>query len=219
MYRDLTHPIETGMTTFPGDPDVSVEPLATAESDGYRVSEIRCGSHTGTHIDAPSHVGLDGSLDLFDPGRFVFDARVVDCTGCEPREPIGPSALPSDDGGEMVLVRTGWDDHWGTVRYLDHPYLTLEAADRCVEAGWSIGLDTLNPDPTPSGNVTPVEPAGVPVHRRLLGNDLFIVENLRNLAGLGRCRLFAVPLPIADGDGSPVRALAEGGRGPNDAGQ
>jgi len=54
----------------------------------------------------------------------------------------------------------------------------------------------------------PAEPEGFPAHHRLLGNDLFVVENLRNLAGLDRCRLFAVPLPIAGGDGSPVRAFA-----------
>jgi kynurenine formamidase len=108
----------------------------------------------------------------------------------------------------MVLLRTGWDDHWGTPHYLDHPYLTPEAADRCVDAGWSVGLDTLNPDPTPSENAAPGEPEGVPAHRRLLGNGRFVVENLRDLGGLGRCRLFAVPLPIADGDGSPVRAFA-----------
>jgi len=108
----------------------------------------------------------------------------------------------------MVVIRTGWDEHWGTPRYLDHPYLRSGAADRCVEAGWSVGLDTLNPDPTPSGNATPAEPEGFPAHHRLLGNDLFVVENLRNLAGLDRCRLFAVPLPIAGGDGSPVRAFA-----------
>ncbi|WP_181692910.1 cyclase family protein [Natronomonas sp. LN261] len=208
MYHDLSHPIETGMQRFPGDPEVSVEPVATVDSDGYRVAEITCGTHTGTHIDAPSHVGLDGSIDGFDVGRFVLDARTVDCTGLGARAPIGPSALPDDDGGEILLVRTGWDDHWGTPRYLDHPYLTPEAADRCVEAGWSVGLDTLNPDPTPGGTTAPEEPTGVPTHRRLLGNDRLIVENLTNLEGLGRCRLFVVPLSIADGDGSPVRAFA-----------
>ena len=227
MLRDLSHPIETDMQTFPGDPAASVEPVATADSDGYRVSEIRCGSHTGTHVDAPSHVGLEGSIDSFAPDRFVFDARVVDCTGFDPREPIGPSALPDDDGGGMIVVRTGWDEHWGTPQYLDHPYLRPETATRCVEAGWSVGLDTLNPDPTPSENAAPTESEGFPAHHRLLGNDLFVVENLTNLAGLDRCRLFAVPLPIADGDGSPVRAFADerdtvsddGNAGLNGAGQ
>ena len=208
MYRDLSQPIRTGMGTYPGDPEVSVESVATVEADGYRVSEIECSTHTGTHVDAPSHVGVGDHIDAFGVERFVFDARVVDCTGTGAREPIGPAALPEDDAGGMVVLHTGWDDDWGTARYLDHPYLTAAAAERCVEAGWSVGLDTLSPDPTPSPNAASDEPAGVPAHRRLLGNDLFVVENLTGLAGLGRCRLFAVPLPVGDGDGSPVRAFA-----------
>lgn len=193
------------MTTFPGDPGVSVEPAATVETDGYRVSEIRCGTHTGTHIDAPSHVGFDESLDAFDLDRFVFDATVVDCTAFGSREVIDSTMLPDDDAGDMIVFRTGWDDHWGTPRYFDHPYLSDDCVERCVDAGWSVGLDTLNPDPTPS---SAHNGGGVPAHRALLGNGLLIVENLTNLAGLDRCRLFAVPLSLPDGDGSPVRAFA-----------
>jgi kynurenine formamidase len=207
MYRDLSHPIETGMTTFPGDPDVSVQPAATVETDGYRVSEIHLGSHAGTHVDAPSHVGFDQSLDAFGLDQFVFDATVVDCTAFGAREAIDSTVLPDDDDGDMIVFRTGWDDHWGTSRYLDHPYLSVDCVNRCLDAGWSVALDTLNPDPTPSANATDA-PAGVPAHRALLGEGLLIVENLTNLAGLDRCRLFAVPLSLPEGDGSPVRAFA-----------
>jgi len=207
MYRDLSQPIESGMGTFPGDPEVSIEPVATAEDDGYRVSEIRCGTHSGTHIDAPSHLGFDDSIDAFDINRFVFDARIVDCTGYGPREPIDAAALPDGDAGDMIVCRTGWDDHWGTDRYLDHPYLSDGAVDRCLEAGWSVGVDTLNPDPTPSPNATDDEPETFRAHRNLLASGFGIVENLTNLKGLDRGRLFAVPLRIAGGDGSPVRAF------------
>ncbi len=209
MFRDLSQPISSGIQTYPGDPPVDVSPAATVDDDGYRVSALACGSHSGTHVDAPSHTEPAGSsLDEHDVGRFVFDARVVDCTGREPRTPIGPDALPGDDAGDLLVVRTGWDAHWGTDRYLDHPYLTPEAADRCVRAGWSVGVDALNPDPTPSPNAIDDEPSGFPTHARLLGAERFILENLTNLAGLDRFRLYAFPLPIEDADGSPVRAVA-----------
>jgi len=209
VFRDLSQPIRSGIQTFPGDPPVDVSPAATIDDDGYRVSALACGTHSGTHVDAPSHTEPAGStLDEHDVGRFVFDARVVDCTGRPPRAPIGPDALPGDDAGDLLVVRTGWDDHWGTDRYLDHPYLTAAAADRCVRAGWSVGVDALNPDPTPSPNATDDEPDGFPVHGRLLGAERFILENLTNLAGLDRFRLYAVPLPIEGADGSPVRAVA-----------
>lgn len=209
MYRDLTQPLETGIQTFPGDPDVSLDPAATIDDDGYRVTAVHCGTHSGTHIDAPSHTEPAGdTLDAYPVDRFVYDARLVDCTPCGPRDPIGADALPDDDEGDMLVVRTGWDEHWGTDRYLDHPYLTPDAAERCRDAGWSIGVDALNPDPTPTDAATPDEPDGFPVHHATLGDDLFIVENLTNLAGLDRFELLAVPLAIADADGSPIRAVA-----------
>jgi len=33
------------------------------------------------------------------------------------------------DAVDLLVIQTGWDDHWGTGRYFDHPYLTREAAD------------------------------------------------------------------------------------------
>ncbi|WP_247731362.1 cyclase family protein [Halovivax limisalsi] len=209
MFRDLTQPLDASVRPYPGDPPVEIEPAATMDSDGYRVSELHCATHSGTHVDAPSHTEAEGNtLSDYPVERFVFDARLVDCSGYDDREPIGPDALPTDDEGELLVIRTGWDAYWGTDRYLDHPYLAPDAAERCRTAGWSIGLDTLSPDPTPTDAARPDEPAGDPAHHALLGDDLFVVENLTNLAGLDRFELFAVPLPISGGDGSPVRAFA-----------
>lgn len=209
MYRDLTHDLETGVQTFPGDPAVSIDPAATIDEDGYRVAAIRCGTHSGTHIDAPSHTEPDGeTLDEYPVDQFVFDARVVDCTRYGDREPIEPDVLPADEDGDLLVFRTGWADHWGTDRYLDHPYLAPETADRCRAAGWSVGVDALNPDPTPTDAASPDEPSGFPVHRTVLGDGLFIIENLTNLAGLDRCELVAFPLAIDGADGSPIRAVA-----------
>jgi kynurenine formamidase len=63
---DLTHFVETGMPTYPGDPSVAVTPHATHATDGYRVSAVSVGSHTGTHVDAPAHTDPDGrTLDSY----------------------------------------------------------------------------------------------------------------------------------------------------------
>lgn len=211
-YVDLTQPIATGMPVFPGDPAVEVEPVATVEHDGYRVSSVQCGSHSGTHIDAPSHTEPDGpAIDAFPVDSFAFDARIVDVSGRDNREPIPPTDLPDSTELDMVVFRTGWDTFWGTDRYRDHPYLTPEAGRQCAEAGLSVGIDALNPDPTPSGNATDDELDGFPVHRALLGSGLFIVENLTNLDGLEAGTLYAFPLPIRDGDGAPVRTVFEPG--------
>lgn len=209
---DLSHPIETGMTVFPGDPSVEVSRAADIEEDGYRVSAVTCGSHTGTHIDAPSHTEPAGApIADYPIDAFVFDVRVIDVRGKTDREPIAPEAVPDGTDVDMLVFRTGWDEFWGTERYLDHPYLTPEVGRRCVEQGLSIGIDTLNPDPTPTANATTEEPRGFPVHHSVLGDGRFIIENLTHLAGVDAGTLYAFPLALADGDGAPTRAVVDTG--------
>ncbi|MCT7659315.1 cyclase family protein [Mycobacterium deserti] len=53
--RELSHPIASGMQVYPGDPAVSIEPALLLARDGVDVVALHFGSHTGTHLDAPSH--------------------------------------------------------------------------------------------------------------------------------------------------------------------
>ncbi|QLG62721.1 cyclase family protein [Halorarum salinum] len=208
--RDLTRPVEDGMATYPGDPAVSVAEHASMASDGYRVTALELGTHTGTHVDAPSHVEPDGAtLGEFGPGAFEFDAHVVDATGLDPREAIGPEAVPGTDA-DLVLFHTGWEDRWGTDRYRAHPYLSRAAAERCAGRGFAVGLDCFSPDPTPgSDGGNGFEGYGVPAHRALLGAGLLVVENLIGLGDLPeRCSVSAYPLRV-DADGAPARVVAE----------
>lgn len=226
--RDLTHPLDDDVTVYPGDPAVEYAPVETHESDGYRVTEVRLGSHAGTHLDAPSHTEPDGrNLDEFDVERFAFNARLVDCSEKGPRETIsaddllaemeaetegaGETETESESDTDLLVIRTGWADRWGTDRYYDHPYLSAAAAEACAERGWSVGVDALSVDPSPSrsGRAGDDEPAGVPAHHALLGSERFILENLTALGGLPeRFELRAYPLPLAEADGAPVRAVA-----------
>jgi len=210
MVRDLSHPLGPSTQVYPGDPPVEASPHATHDEDGYRVTRLSLGTHSGTHVDAPSHTEPDGrTLDDFPVDAFAFDARLVDCTDCGPRDAIERAALPETDA-EMLVLRTGWADRWGTDAYLDHPYLAPAAAAWCAERGYHVALDALSVDPTPTPNAGPGEPDGVPAHHELLGADRLVVENLTNLAGLpGRFTLRAYPLPVAAADGAPVRAVVE----------
>lgn len=205
---DLSHPIETGMQTYPDDPPVDVSDHATVDADGYRVSALGMGSHAGTHVDAPSHTEPQGrTLGDFPVGTFRFEARVVDLRDLAARDPIPPDAVP-DDVADLLVLRTGWDEHWGTDRYRDHPFLTRAAAERCVDRGYHVGTDALNVDPTPSVHAGDDEPDGFGAHHALLGADRLIVENLTGLDPVPeRFTLHAYPLPL-DADGAPVRAVA-----------
>lgn len=210
MYRDLSHPIETGMPTYPGDPPVELSAVSSAV-DGVAVSELQTGSHTGTHVDAPSHVFPDGDdVDDVPVDAFVLDARLADVSGCDARAPIEPSALPDAINADVLVVHTGWDEHWGSERYYDHPYLAPEAADHLASNDCGVALDALSPDPTSTDRAGDDEPDGLPAHEALLSEGLPIVENLTNLDGLPETfTLYAFPLRLRGADGSPVRAVAE----------
>lgn len=225
---DLTHPVEDGMQTYPGDPPVSLTAAATMADDGASVTGLSLGSHAGTHVDAPAHTEPDGrTLGTFDLSAFVFEARLVDATRLDERAAIGLDALPERVAApdlDCLVFRTGWDVEWGTDRYRDHPYLAPETAAWCAERGLAVGLDTLGPDPTPSADAAPgsgtgadtgddaddaAATGGFPAHHALLGADCLVVENLTGLdAAPERFTLRACPLAL-DADGAPVRAVAE----------
>jgi kynurenine formamidase len=221
--HDLTHRIESGMPVYPGDPEVTVAAADTFDADGCRVSELSCGSHAGTHVDAPSHTEADGrSLDDYPVSAFVRDAVVVDCTDIDGREPIPADRVPEPDtvtsGAETthdpdcVVFRTGWDQYWGTDRYRDHPYLSVAAAERCAERGLAVAVDGFSPDPTPPAEgdlaIGDRDPFGA--HHALLGEGVLVFENLTNLASVPeRFELRALPIALG-GDGAPVRAVGIG---------
>ena len=225
---DLSQPLESGMQTYPGDPPVDVTAHADfgaaeaaptggphasgsdsdGDSDGYRVTALSLGSHTGTHVDAPSHTEVEGAtLGSYDLDSFRFDAQLADVR-IGARESIPVETLPAPTDADLLVLRTGWDAHWGTDRALDHPFLTVEAARWCVDHGYHVATDALSVDPTPSPNATADEPAGFGAHHALLGAGWLIYENLTGLDRLpARFRLHAYPLAL-DADGAPVRAVA-----------
>ncbi len=220
---DCSQSLETGMPVYPSDDPVSVEVVSTVPGDGACTRRLDIPSHVGTHVDAPSHMVADGpTLSDVAVGDFRFSARLVDCTPCEERQRLTVDALPdglredpvgeSDGENPMLVFRTGWSDHWGSDRYRDSPYLGPALARWCAEHGFHVGLDAFSPDPVPSaepGREGDDEPTDFPAHEALCGADRLIVENLRGLGRLPeRFELAAYPLAIADGDGSPVRAVA-----------
>jgi kynurenine formamidase len=226
---DLTHPVESGVQTYPGDPPVEVAPAATMAADGYRVSRLQLGTHAGTHVDAPAHTEPDGAtLGAFDAATFRFDARRVDLRDRGPREPVDVERLAGPTDADALVLHTGWDRRWGTDAYVDHPYLTPAAAEWCAVNGLHVAVDAPSVDPTPrpadadtdgddaggDESATGVDPAAAPderdllaAHHAILGRGRLILENLRGLDALPtRFTLAAYPLAV-DADGAPVRAV------------
>jgi kynurenine formamidase len=212
--------LENGMPVYPGIPGFPEPEFRAlidheASRDRYQgkaefyLGEVHMGANTGTYVDAPFHRYRDGA----DLSELPLDSLagvpgiVLDADLSSVRE-VGPDLLEearSDLSGRAVIIRTGWDQQWGTEGYWEPgPYLTEASADLLVAAGATIvGVDFWNIDDT-------TDPAR-PVHTRLLAANIPIVEHLANLAALPRSgfRFYAVPLRIAGGASFPVRAFAE----------
>lgn len=194
---DLSVPVHTGMPIYPGDPEVSISPALTIPESGVEVHSLHLGTHSGTHLDAPSHT-LAGGRTV---GDIALDRLVGPTLVLDGRNPVAlPESVP-----ERVLICVGWDKHWGSERMTAHPAQPLELVEQLWARGMRLlGVDCLSPDPTPGDG-------DFPVHAFVLGQDGLIVENLRGLAPLiGRTVTTAmVPLRLDGLDGSPVRAWAQ----------
>jgi len=212
-WFDLSVPLRTGMPVYPGDPEVRIASALTVEADGANVLSLGLGSHSGTHADAPLHVG-DGwaALDELPLSLFGGVAEVVDVrdvarggaitaahlAGIAPAGSAGEPGKPGYPGSpeKILLLHTGCAAAWGTEEYLKHPWLEAAAAQLIVDRGYrAVGLDALSVDPTSPGATHGDQqgnqdggPAGggFPAHDILAGNGCIIVENLTGLEQVQR---------------------------------
>lgn len=212
---DLSHELDSETQVYPGDPSFSCRRVASIQKDGFNVTSLSLGSHTGTHIDAPSHFVDNGkTIDQVDLSLLLGPAVVLDVSGKEPRKRItwdelvrkGITSLFEDY--HILILRTGWSKHWKTSTYLDHPFLDSQAAKRLLDLGMRVlGVDTMSPDETHTDEAADGD---FGVHEAILAADGMIVENLTGLEQLPGIRphVCLLPMKIAHCDGSPVRAIA-----------
>jgi kynurenine formamidase len=171
----------------------------------FQIGKIEMVANTGTYLDSPFHryaAGKDLSQIPLE-SLAGLEAVVVRVSAGSDRA-ISPRNFEDIElDGRAVLVHTGWAIHWGTERYLSgHPFLTADTAEYLVRRGVVlVGIDSLNIDD--------IEDPARPVHSRLLGADIPIVEHMCNLDHLGNrnFRFYAVPAKVAGFGTWPVRAF------------
>ena len=209
---DLSHPLTTDMPVFPGDPEVTIRDAATLDADGFRVMELHIGSHSGTHIDAPSHfIGQGATIDQVPLGQFIAPATIVHLDTMEPDTAIDQERFHGVElGGRIIVLHTGWDRYWGGDHYAHHPFLSAAAAQLLVDAKvMAVAIDAFSVDPT---HLTDHD---FPAHMALLGAGIPIAENLRGIDQItwDNPVVSLLPLRVQGGDGAPVRAVAWRGEG------
>jgi arylformamidase len=219
--RDITTPISPFTPVFPGDPKPSIERLCTLENEGYAVSRLIMSSHTGTHIDAPSHVLENGlPVDKLELGSLMGMAQVLDFSS------LLEGALNADllekafqnagisDNISILLLKTASPFHKQKNRgdissqnegfgkeELDPLYLDESAAFWIVKKKFkTIGIDSFSVDSPHSETL--------PAHHVLLSGNVNIVECLElSSVDAGIYFFLCLPLKVEGCDGAPARAL------------
>lgn len=221
---DLSQEIWAGMPVFQGMPAVEIDVHATHEQWEGRpeagatpaVNRLVLSEHTGTHVDALSHMdkALRGqSIDTMDLSRFYTSGICLDLSHKGPGELIEISDLQTALAAAREQIRLGdtvllYTDHYrrayNTPDWERGPGLSAAAARWLGEQGIA---------------AFGVEPAA-PGVRHVSNRDVHLIcgqmgfthyenmINLHRLAGRGRFRFIGLPLKIRGGTGSPVRAVA-----------
>ncbi|MQA83850.1 MAG: hypothetical protein GEV03_04235 [Streptosporangiales bacterium] len=217
-WVNLSQPLFNGMPRAAAHGDVRIwvdeRHMQTRAGPAVaRITHLEMAAHVGTHVDAAIHFIPGGrTIDQYPAETFTGRGVVLDVRR-EGASPLGVDELresdPAIEPDDIVLLWFGYAERFREPSYHEHPYLATDAAEWLVERGVRmLGVDTVTPD-MPGARRPP--DFDFPVHTRLLGRDILIIENLgpglATLAGR-RVEVMAVPFAIEDGDASPVVPLA-----------
>jgi len=215
----LSYALTTKTPLYPNTPAPVIRPLRSMKNgDSANTSTLALSTHSGTHIDVPSH--------FCNNGKTVADYLTVDTTFfptyCIDVPKTGSEEITIDDlegsitqlqDAEAFLIRTGWhlirsDD---PERYVnDHPWVSAEVSiflrEHCPRLRL-FGIDQIS-----VSSVLHRE-AGHECHRNFLCNKrpILIVEdlNLSNIFKNVPFRMHIYPHFIDALDGVPVTVIAE----------
>ncbi|MGG1676062.1 arylformamidase [Neobacillus sp. NRS-1170] len=200
-WIDVSQRLDNNIVVWPGDTPFNYKVSWSKEESGsVNVGQITMSAHTGTHIDAPFHFDNDGKkvIDL-DLDLYMGEARVIHL---QETNSIGVKDLADMNlkGVTRLLIRTdAWKDR--SVFPESIPPIEPELASYLSELGVRlIGLDLPSVDQIDSKELS--------AHHELTRFNIHILEGLvLDEVTPGNFELAALPLPLVEADGSPVRAI------------
>lgn len=208
MILDLTREISTDTKVFPGSPLPKFITWNKMEIDNYHSEVIFMSTHTGTHMDAPSHfINGVSSIDKIPINRFISRSVLVKITKASDElitaaeiEALNVKILE----GDSVVFSTSWENEVDKEYYFSHsPGLSEDAAEFLINKKVNaVCIDSPSIDRGSDNNF--------PVHKLLLNKEILIVENLCNLGKIDsqNFTLIMIPLKLSGASGSPIRAIA-----------
>ncbi len=201
---DLTPKIHPGLAVFPGDAAFRRK-IALDFKKGHHLllSSVESSLHLGAHADSSSHYHADGvGIEQRPLRSYVGPAQVIHVQRrAEGDRRIGTRDLNGKKiQAKRVLFFTDSfpdPDHWNPDFMSLSPELIQHLHQQeCV----LVGIDTPSVDPEDS--------KALESHQALFKTGIAVLEGLiLKSVPEGLYTLMAAPLPIVDGDASPVRAL------------
>jgi kynurenine formamidase len=202
---DLTMSVSPNIKVFPGSPQPSFVAWSRFDVHKYDSEVVHMSTHTGTHMDAPSHFSPGNkSIDMISADRFLGSALLLKVP-LKASETVQVSDVKgSIRKNDTVVLATGWEHNYEKDSYMkENPGLSKEAAKYLVER-------KVNAVAIDGPSIDPAYDSDFAVHNILLPAGVLVVENLCNLDKITKSRftLVMTPLKLAGASGSPVRALA-----------
>ncbi|MBM3191382.1 MAG: cyclase family protein [Chlamydiae bacterium] len=216
---DLTHTLAPHIPTWNGSCGFCLE-IKKDYDKCFRVQQIKMHAGLGTHMDAPSHRFQEGisiadiPLDtliapicLIDVSQKAHSDYEVCLDDLQHYEKLHGKI----DSRSLVITYTGWERFWGNTsayrnidaqRQMHFPAVSKEVAEVLLEreiAG--LAIDTLSPDCL---DLT------FPVHKLLLGQGKYIIENIAHASLLPPKGSYAIALPLKaeQATEAPLRIIA-----------
>ncbi len=188
---DISHNLGNETPSYPGDYNLSLTKYKSLEEDNYTSYLLSSCLHTGTHIDTPMHLlhdermVSDFAVDHFIGKGVLLDVRGEDMIAMKPCY----QEMVADES--VVLLYTGIGKCYGTEKYFTkHPVVSAELSEFLISRKIKmLGMDMPSPDYPP-----------FPIHKALLSNEIFLLENITNLRALLEIKDFeviALPLKIS----------------------
>ena len=209
MIIDLSQSINSDIKLYPGSPNVSFLKWSKYSIDGYDSEAIFLSTHTGTHMDAPSHF-IKGAepIDIIDVNRFVMNnVHLLKISKSSNQLITTEDIINSDTDikeNNTIIFSTGWEHNYNSDDYMSsNPGLSPDAATY-------LSNKKINAVAIDSPSIDSGMESKFPVHQILLKNDVIIIENICNLTQIHKkiLKLIAIPLKLQGATGSPIRALA-----------
>jgi kynurenine formamidase len=203
---DLTRRITPSMRMFPGSPQPSFIPWSELDTHGYDSEVIFMSTHTGTHVDAPSHFvqGL-ASIDVIRVSRLICRTVLIKVERRANRlTELEDLAGEQITHGDTVVIATGWEKQAARNNYMtENPGLSSQAAKYLARKKVNaVGIDGPSIDAGPDDKFV--------AHNILLSRNILVVENLCNISKIttNRFTMLLSPLKLAGATGSPARVYA-----------